>query len=515
LTKKDNKDLTRIEDLSEFLHDLNEDFSDLEEAGGGDEPPGLPNDDDDFLDMATDPDIKLPKGFHDQGETPDFNALENNPEDFQMNDSADDTNLEEAESIPDFAQSEEEDFQGQFEQQDIGSTNEFSDTSFEEDTFESNEFEAPEFDSAEFSNEDFTNDEFQEEVFSAQENSNEDFSDEFEQEDFETNENKDNTEIEETQSFENETTQSEVLHSDGPEEDFFDEPIEETATKTPLPTYEVAETFKAPENFKELQQFARNMSYGNMAKEGNPPFSVILKDIKYEEDLEDIVRLLREYKIITQEDESNARASLRRGSMLIPRLGEFAAISLCHNLRRFEISILMGLTEEVHPARDYESDDRGLTTKHNIYNNKKHHWQFEKEAIKLQDIIIATTPYIDGHDILEYISVVTESTMVDLEDFSSNSQLAKELASEVKKTTKSNLDFYPSASTTEASSSITLNDIYQSLIEKCRAHALNQKGNALIGINFAITPLIADGLGHLQTRYQITCSGSVVWIKKR
>ena len=286
--------------------------------------------------------------------------------------------------------------------------------------------------------------------------------------------------------------------------------------KTSLPVMEESDAYKSPENFKELQQFARNMSFGNMAKEGNPPFSIILKDIKFEEDLEDIIRLLVEYKIIDNDDRETARASLERGNMLIPRLGEFAAISLCHKLRRFDINILMGLTEEVNPAKDYESDDRGLTTKNNIYNNKQHNWAFEKQDIQVSDVIVSTTPYIDGHDILEYISIVTESTSIDMNDYSNKGQLAEEINIEIQKEDKQTNDFYPFNKKTEVSKTqVSLNDIYQSLVEKCKAHAINKKGNALIGINFQITPLLLDDAINVHSRYQITCSGSVVWINKR
>ena len=103
-----------------------------------------------------------------------------------------------------------------------------------------------------------------------------------------------------------------------------------------------------------------------------------------------------------------------------------------------------------------------------------------------------------------------------MNDYSNKGQLAEEINIEIQKEDKQTNDFYPFNKKTEVSKTqVSLNDIYQSLVEKCKAHAINKKGNALIGINFQITPLLLDDAINVHSRYQITCSGSVVWINKR
>lgn len=576
MSDNDKRDLTRIEDLSEFLHsEDDDDLSDIEAALSGDnESLAQKNDNDGFSDMATDPDINVPNEFSSQeDQETDFAALENSDDTF----SDEETTFEEPPPAPDedtfdneFENSDSFESEDQFtSEDDFESSNDFDNdkqsnldesSDFNDDSFEGdNEFNTQgsfesedQFDSEDDfeTTNDFTNDEEsdfnsssefgddQDVEFSEEQDSDEDnFSNNFDQ--------VDNFDASSSDDQEVEAQQEDVFESDDefetpdlPEE-AFEEPQEEEVAfapeplptpdhsqeqvepptqfgdvnKTSLPTIENSDGHKPPENFKELQHFAKNMSFGNMAQEGNPPFSIILKDIKYQEDVDDIIRLLVEYKIINEEDRQSAHAGLSRGSMLIPRLGEFAAISLCHKLRRYDLNILMGLTEEVNPAKDYESDDRGLTTKNNIYNNKNHSWKFEKQDIGLNDIIVSTTPFIDGHDILEYISIVTESTTVDLSNFSNHGQLQEQINLKLKSPEQ---DYYPFNSESEkTTTTITLNDIYQSLIEKCRAHAIDKKGNALVGINFQITPLVPEETLHSQTQYQITCSGSVVWVNKR
>lgn len=571
MSDNDKKDLTRIEDLSEFLHsEDDDDLSDIEAALSSDDDnaPTAGANDDEFGDMATDPDINIPDGFNndDQAET-DFTALEDSEEtftdeetsfeqppeethddseeDFQEDsglDSGDDFQEESNfDSGDDFQEEANFDSEGDFqEESSFDSGDDFQEeTSFdsgdafqEETNFDSGD-DFPEEDNfkseADFQEEDNFNseDDFQEESsfdseddFSTEENSNDsnDNDEVFQSDDeFDTPDIPDEVFDDESSTEELPPIPEAPLEEPAPQLQEVTASAAETSfgdtQKTALPTIDNSDGYKNPENFKELQHFARNMSFGNMAKEGNPPFSIILKDIKYEEDVQDIIRLLIEYKIINEEDRDDSIAALARGNMLIPRLGEFAAISLCHKLRRFDINILMGLTEEVSPAKDYESDDRGLTTKHNIYNNKQHSWKFEKQDIGINDIIVATTPYIDGHEILEYISIVTESSTVDINNFSNKGQLEEEINLELKSPQK---DYYPFNKDSQMSKTdVTLNDIYQSLVEKCKAHVLNKKGNALVGINFQITPLLVDETISIQPKYQITCSGSVVWVNKR
>ena len=547
--RKEREDLTRIEDLSEFLHS---------------------EDDDDLSDLATDPDINIPDDFSsssDEHEITDFDALENDseepPEDefpeipdeqeelvetkeedlnsepsvesednFQTDETfgaEDDFESEEDSETEDnfgsIVDDPENDVEFQTEDDFASAEDDFASA---EDNFASAEddFTSAEddFTSAEddftLAEDDFTSaeDDFAtaEDDFATTVDQEENHSDdEFKiQDDFGSVDS--NIETEDVETGDELEVEVDILTEDDPISNLTNFNQED---KTELPKFEKPKEFEAPENFKQLQQFAKNMSYGNMAKEGNPPFSIIIKDIKFEEDVEDILILLKELKVIEPEDEDNAKLSLERGNMLLPRLGEYSAITICHKLRRFDINILMGLTEEINPPKSYESDDRGLTTKNNIYNNRKHNWNFDNKEIGIQDIIVSTTPTLNGYDITDYITVATEFILVDMANFTINKdEQDKIVTNEIENTQdeKSNIDFFSAnMNLLSTEEKLSINDIYKSLIEKLKSQAIDKKANGVVGINFQVSPILVDDNNSIKSRYQITCSGSIVWVIKK
>jgi uncharacterized protein YbjQ (UPF0145 family) len=60
--------------------------------------------------------------------------------------------------------------------------------------------------------------------------------------------------------------------------------------------------------------------------------------------------------------------------------------------------------------------------------------------------------------------------------------------------------------------SLGLNEIYQELSIELKNQAFKLEANAVVGINFALTPMIDSGSAKGNTTYKITCSGNAVWI---
>lgn len=440
---KKKEDLTRIEDLSEYLHEEDEN--------------------DDFLGLNTDPDLTLPDDFNSTDEA-DYSALEedlDNIEPDSISDNFDDSEeLSDDEPVSDF----ETDFSDKDFENEVSETSTFDDSPLDETSFDS---ESDDDDS-----------------FSDQFESDEIVSDEVDSTDFSQNEDDDDNFLEEQSEFDDIETSLEDLTTEEIQENEnqtgkFDEAPAAKTTLTPLP----ATDYKAPENFQDLQKFAKNMSYGNLSHEGNPPFSIVLKDIKYQEDLDDIVILLKEFKILKQEDETSARETLSRGSFLIPRLSEYAAILLCHKLRRYELTILMGLTEEINPAKSYSSDDSGMATKHNIFNSRSHSFIFENENISFNDIISSTAQNLEGYDIKEYLGVVSDHSIVTSEELTNDD---------------------PGIS----------DHLYDDLVSKLKYAAVDKKGNGVVGINYTMVPLLKESATD-KNQYKIICTGNVVWLIKK
>jgi hypothetical protein len=383
------KDLTRIEDLAEYLHELNseEDSSELESS---DQLPELPTEDNTFADTSF-----------------------------------------ESESFS----SEEVSFEAQTEE----TTSSFSNSEIN--------FEPGENDLA-FPETDFTPHE--ESVVSEPEISfqDENFTPEPEQED----------EIEET-------------HSPLSFDQDFNEPEEKAST----------DDYRTPENFEDLRTFAEHTKNDGMGVEGNPSFSVLLRDIKYIEDVNDIILLLKELKLLS-DSEDLVKQRLSRGHLLVPRISEYAAIFLAHKLRRFDIDILVGFSDEIHPPKHQESPETGLVSKNNLFQNQSHQFNFGHSKIDINQVILSSSSNLDGHQVLKYLGVATEHKMLD-------SLIVEE----------------------ESSDEIPLH--YSELANKLKAHALKANANAVIGLNYQLTPIPSD-YGASVSKYRLSCTGNLVWVNK-
>ena len=240
-------------------------------------------------------------------------------------------------------------------------------------------------------------------------------------------------------------------------------------------------TFTTPENFSDLKKFAESTSFSGMSAEGNPSFSVLIREVRYVEDVSDIIILLKELKLLSDPEEQ-VRARLMRGNLLIPRVSEYAAIFLAHKMRRFDIDIQVGLSDEIHPPRHQEAPETGMVSKHNLFQNQTHHFHFDDPKLELSQIIVAATPGLEGYQVIRYMGVASEHKMID-------SQIVED----------------------ESSSEIP--GYYHELAQKLKAHALKANSNAVVGVNYQLTPLPAEyGIsGH---RYRLTCTGNMVWVNK-
>ena len=239
--------------------------------------------------------------------------------------------------------------------------------------------------------------------------------------------------------------------------------------------------YKAPETFEDLKTFSESSSLVGMATESNPSFSILLKNVRYIEDVNDIIGLLREFKMLADSEEQT-RARLMRGMLLIPRISEYAAIYLCHKLRRLDIDILTGLSDEIHPPKHQERPETGIISKHNLYQNQTHQFNFENPKLEISQIIVAATSTLEGHQVVRYLGVASEHKMLE-------------------------------SHVVEDENSSEVSSHYHELAQKLKAHALKANSNAVVGINYQLTPIPSEfGMGG--HKYRLTCTGNLVWVNK-
>jgi uncharacterized protein YbjQ (UPF0145 family) len=288
--------------------------------------------------------------------------------------------------------------------------------------------------------------------------------------------------IEETPSFSESAQVAESILN--PAEDSFFESDNETEDEY-IPEQVISKApeqiYKSPENFEDLKKFAENTSVSGMGAEGNPSFSVLLKNIRYIEDVNDILALMKELGLLSDPEEQ-IRQRLMRGHLLVPRISEYAAIFLAHKLRRFDIDIQVGLSDEIHPPKHQETPETGLVSKFTLYQNQTHHFHFDDPKLEISQIIVAATSNLEGHQVIRYLGVASEHKMLD-------------------------------GHIVEDEDSAEIPRYYSELAQKLKAHALKANANAVIGLNYQLTPLPAE-YGMIGSKYRLSCTGNLVWVNK-
>jgi hypothetical protein len=292
---------------------------------------------------------------------------------------------------------------------------------------------------------------------------------------------------------------SEILFQEQSEikEDYLTEAIDQTEN-----------IYTEKEKFSDLNEFAKSITYGEVATGGNPPFSVILKNIVYKEDAEDILVILREHKLVNDQNEETMKAAMENGSILISQISEYSAIYLAHKFRRFNIDVLLGLSEELHPAKSYDRNNIGLTSKRNIKQNERDSYTYSEEDIDLDNILLATTPTLQDHVIRKYISIVSEHKVVE------ESELLRHTEQKGTNPAKSNdFDFFEKNEDRILENiSFGLDQVYMDMANLLKEKCLKLSGNAVVGINFQLTPLFTHSDNNTLINYKITATGNVVWV---
>ena len=238
-----------------------------------------------------------------------------------------------------------------------------------------------------------------------------------------------------------------------------------------------------PETFQDLRDFGDSLNYGIVSTGGNPPYSIILKEIRYEEDAHQILTILKEHGLCNEDNEKDFLVALENGSLLLSQISEYSALYLAHRLRRFDLDIQLGLSEEIYPAKSYENKNRGLVSKSTFKQGLEESCDLTSKVTSLEDIILATTPTLENYTIHSYLQVVTANTLIEEEELI--------------------------LSPTE--SSMELNDLYGELANELRSQAYKCEANAIVGIHYQIIPF-APEKGAPKNLYKITCTGNAVWV---
>ncbi|MBP9679906.1 MAG: hypothetical protein KBD76_00760 [Bacteriovorax sp.] len=262
----------------------------------------------------------------------------------------------------------------------------------------------------------------------------------------------------------------------------------------------------APEKFDEVKTFAQNFSYGQILGGGNPPFSLLLRNLIYHEDKEDIMTLLNEFGLINEANREDTHKALELGSLLIPQISEYSAIVLAHKLRRFDCDLEIGLSDEIHPSKNGEINPRGLIKKESLHQNKTEHFILGPEEIRLEDIIVSTTPSLVGYIIKKYIGVQTAFSIIDEEE------LERERYIQEHKRSSDPIPF-PEMPLFEETQASSFAHLFLDLADQLKNKAVKERANAILGLSYQLTPLPFLKSDGSQKCYQLTCSATLAVVQ--
>lgn len=318
---------------------------------------------------------------------------------------------------------------------------------------------------------------------------------------------------EETVSFEE---ASEEISEEVPEESV--ESIDSLETFEPLIEEDVATeeeippAMTTPEKFEDVKTFAQHFSYGKSTGGGNPPFSLIARHIKYKDDADNILALLREFGLVTKTTEAETIKALELGTLLVPQISEYTAIVLAHKLRRYDLDLEVGLSDEIHPSKSGETNPRGLVKKESLKQNKSESLKLKDSPHQMKDVIVTTASSIEGYVIQKHLGVQTTFAIVEEEDL-------EKLAFISRQEREPQEVFEVSEDYGDLSSESAFNNfkqtyvaLYEDLTNQLKQKAFTKKANALIGLQFQMNPIQYDRHEQRVNAFQITCSATMAII---
>lgn len=246
-----------------------------------------------------------------------------------------------------------------------------------------------------------------------------------------------------------------------------EEPIKEILPSAPV------------KSISEIKKGIDSLRFQSTQTQANPAFSILIENIQYQEDADELFKIIQDLGLISSDTETLMKQSLSHGRALISHISEFTGITLLNKIKNLELDFKMGLSHQIHESKNYETQEKGLISKENLKQNKSSYQNLQHIPKNAQDVLTSTTPTLENFLITKYIRVVTSSRNINREELFFSSE-----------------------------EDISDNKIYNSLLLELKEKAFKCQANAIIGILFQTIP------NQNQTEYQILCTGNAVCVMK-
>lgn len=491
------KDLTRIEDLSEFLH----------EDAEGDEFFELSDDQDQTSEANPIEDDSPPQEFSLTDEdSPDLSSFDDTSSDIQtpnfesnLDDQVETNNDESFEAF-----NSNENFELSSEDQEFESFQENEEpTNFDEDT--DPEIETVTLNESPDQNIYESQNEYESELQEEQEQKQE--QDQQEDELFDSSSDLNSSEIEITDDQEINQPGTELLNkihqTPGNNEESSQTEINTENDNTSVQDYAVTDP-KSREGhlfFNEIQSTAETITYGNLELGNGPPFSVLIKILpeylkgntgneSVNELKNNVLNMLKDLDLVSEENLKQYANSFQHHHLLISQINEYSAIILVHKLKNFPLHLEMGLSNEILEPKTYSpSENTGISANQNNESNfvYKSFKEFDHNQIHL-----TTMSDIPNAKKLEFLGPIQTMRVIQEDELGNIPELEAE---------------------------INLKDLkkgqehFQSILDDLKKLAIDRGGNSVINIKYQLNPTDNPNSEFAQNLYHLYCYGDLVRVE--
>lgn len=187
-------------------------------------------------------------------------------------------------------------------------------------------------------------------------------------------------------------------------------------TTTHEPMTDVTPQKKERENFQEVRNFGNNLTYGHISNQANPPFSILVEGISTQQQVDDFLTMLKEHGLATADNEADYVQSMEYGRLLISQISEYSAIYLAHKIRSYPVKIQLGLADQIYSSDSYEDEGQGLVSTRNIDQNHMDYQNLEEEH-QQEEVILSTSLTLDNYSIDEYLDIITVEKNISESEF--------------------------------------------------------------------------------------------------
>ncbi len=313
---------------------------------------------------------------------------------------------------------------------------------------------------------------------------------------------------ESSQDFEVSLSEPDPIEDESPDFQEVEEvPFEEPPFEEP-PVEAISAPRTTPERFEDVKTFAQHFTYGQSTGGGNPPFSIIVRHIKFKEEADDILALLREFGIVTATNEAETLKALEFGTLLIPQISEYVAIVLAHKMRRFDLDLEVGLSDEIHPSKSGETNPRGLVKKQRLKQNTTESMKCADIDQSIKDVLISTTSSLEGFKVARHLGVQTTVAIIEEDEIEKLAFISRQ-----EREHSENFEAEDDQDTFKKFKQ-NYEALYEDLKNQLIQKAYAQNANALLGLNFQLNPVPFDRRETRVNAYQVTCSATLAVVSR-